>query len=192
MRSMARFCVRSRGRVRRAREPGPLSTTSRRPASPVCKRFAVPVSVPLTWAFARLAGFSGSQNPERSTCPSTWAFADRGIDRTSLGFSFADPGARHGSRNIAPDLGICAELRGLDLNQRPLGYEIARTGSADAYPLVTGGVRCSEITSDYLSQPQFSHKNSVSCPRASRPQIGLIHCETETFRTLRPWAAAFT
>ena len=82
-------------------------------------------------------------------------------------------------------------LRGLDLNQRPLGYE-ARTGSADAYPLVTGGVRCPEITSDHLSQPQFSHKNSVSCPRASRPQIGLIHCETETFRTLRPWAAAFT
>jgi hypothetical protein len=32
-------------------------------------------------------------------------------------------------------------------------------GSAQAYPLLTGVVRSCEITSDHLSQPQFSHKN---------------------------------
>jgi hypothetical protein len=32
-------------------------------------------------------------------------------------------------------------LRGLDLNQRPLGYEFSVSRSAQAYPLLTGRVR---------------------------------------------------
>jgi hypothetical protein len=37
-------------------------------------------------------------------------------------------------------------LRGLDLNQRPLGYEFERSRSAEAYPLLIGHVRSAEIT----------------------------------------------
>jgi len=36
-------------------------------------------------------------------------------------------------------------LRGLDLNQRPLGYESCVSRSAQAYALVTAHLRSSEI-----------------------------------------------
>jgi hypothetical protein len=50
-------------------------------------------------------------------------------------------------------------LRGLDLNQRPLGYESCVSRSPHAYPLVTGHVRCSQITSDDVRPTRFGHKN---------------------------------
>ena len=37
-------------------------------------------------------------------------------------------------------------LRGLDLNQRPLGYEFSVSRAPQAYPLVIGHLSCSEIT----------------------------------------------
>ena len=54
---------------------------------------------------------------------------------------------------------VFLSLRGLDLNQRPLGHESCISGSAEAYPLLTDAVRSCEITSDYLSQPQLGHNN---------------------------------
>jgi hypothetical protein len=42
-----------------------------------------------------------------------------------------------------------------------LSYESCISGSAEACPLLTGHVRCPEITSDHVSQPQFGHKNPV-------------------------------
>jgi hypothetical protein len=72
----------------------------------------------------------------------------------------------------ASDLQLCS-LRGLDLNQRPLGYESCISRSAQAYPLLTGHVRCSEITSDHLSQTHIRHKNCR--PWATSPP-GLLAC----------------
>jgi hypothetical protein len=59
-------------------------------------------------------------------------------------------------------------LRGLDLNQRPLGYEFCISRSAQAYLLLTSHLRSSKINSDHLSQTQSSHKNR---PTGGRPAI---------------------
>jgi hypothetical protein len=72
-------------------------------------------------------------------------------------------------------------LRGLDLNQRPLGYELSVSRSAQAYPLLTGHEGCSEITSHQLSQTQFGHKNLARVPLA-RP----------AWRALAQWSAKGT
>jgi hypothetical protein len=94
------------------------------------------------------------------------------IDRPKLKLPVSDgyrrrptEGKRKGCRSLdTPSHLAFRSLRGLDLNQRPLGYEYCISGSAQAYPLLTGGVRSCEITSDHVSQPQFSHKNQDQLP----------------------------
>jgi hypothetical protein len=76
----------------------------------------------------------------------------RAADReSSLGYSFAEmPKGR----------------RSLDLNQRPLGYESCVSGSAQAYPLVTGLVRSREIGSGRLTWAKVGQK--LPRPKSTR------------------------
>lgn len=58
------------------------------------------------------------------------------------------------------DLRSCS-LRGLDSNQRPLGYESCISRSAQAYPLLTRGVRSAEIKSLGFRKPRWSTRSNV-------------------------------
>jgi hypothetical protein len=148
----------------------------RRPRLPVSGRYQSGVSP--RWA-GRRWGLPPARN-RRPSCieskrspgsPSWWTarkLRTAGIRRVSEG-----PGRRPNDRGADPSTPFVTwcfpSLRGLDLNQRPLGYESCISRSAQAYPLLTGHVRCPEITSDHLSQPQFSHKNPAGAPLPGSP-----------------------
>jgi hypothetical protein len=68
----------------------------------------------------------------------------------------------------------------------PPGYECV-SGSAEGYPLLTGDIGFAEVTSDHLSQPQFSHKNPPGADGFRNENHGRFAGVIRTISTC-PWS----
>jgi hypothetical protein len=82
-------------------------------------------------------------------------------------------GSRGSGSRPEPIYLLLRSLRGLDLNQRPLGYESSVSRSPQEYPLVTGSVRSSKVMSDHLSQTHFGTQESANRIASTRNLTGL-------------------
>jgi hypothetical protein len=101
--------------------------------------------------------------PSHDTWPSNCGFATRATARPRWVIRLQN--RRRGADSSAPLLtSLWPSLRRLDLNQRPLGYEFCRSRSAEAFPLVTGGVRSAEITSGHPTWAKVGQKPEVESP----------------------------